>query len=97
MSLEQKQLEAGIDALERQRPLLGDAVVDAALAGLRAKLAALRGAEAAPPAQALRQVSILFLDVVGSTAPARAARDRIAFPERVVDRCQPAGRHAAGD
>ena len=69
MSAELRQLEDGIAAMQAQRAVLGDAVVDAALAGLHARLAALR-ATAAPepePAQALRQVSILFLDVVGST------------------------------
>ena len=68
MSPEQ-QLQAGIAALEAQRALLGDAVVDAALAGLRAKLTALASPPpaSAEPAQSLRQVSILFLDVVGST------------------------------
>ena len=40
-SVEQQQLEAGIRALEAQRGLLGDAVVDAMLALARAKLAAL--------------------------------------------------------
>jgi class 3 adenylate cyclase len=67
MDREQQQLEAGIAALEAQRATLGEAVVDAALEGLKTRLAALRGA-AAEPAQSLRQVSILFLDVVGSTA-----------------------------
>ena len=76
MSAEQQQLEVGIRALEAQRGLLGDAVVDAMLAPARAKLAALAAeafAPAAPaePAQTLRQVSILFLDVVGSTALAQ--------------------------
>jgi class 3 adenylate cyclase len=52
-------IEKAIAALEAQRPLLGDAAVDAAIAPLRAALA---------PAQTLRQVSVLFLDVVGSTA-----------------------------
>jgi class 3 adenylate cyclase/tetratricopeptide (TPR) repeat protein len=66
-------LQAAIAALESQRALLGDAVVDVAVAGLRAQAAqaadAAIGAGAAPaPAQALRLVSILFLDVVGSTA-----------------------------
>ncbi|MDP3835506.1 MAG: adenylate/guanylate cyclase domain-containing protein [Hydrogenophaga sp.] len=70
MSHEQRQLEAGIQALEAQRALLGDAVVDAMLAPARAKLATLSARPAAPPepAQALKQVSILFLDVVGSTS-----------------------------
>ena len=90
MSSEQDQLRAGIAALEAQRALLGDAVVDASLAGLRARLAALTAAEpaadagvapaatpagpaasASEPAQALKQVSILFLDVVGSTSLAQ--------------------------
>ncbi len=68
MSSEQAQLEAGINAFEGQRALLGDAVVDLAVAPLKARLAAL-GAPLPPPvpAQTLRQVSILFLDVVGST------------------------------
>ena len=73
MSPEQQQLQAGITALEAQRAVLGDAVVDASLYALRAKLAALA---APPPAaaeatQTLRQVSILFLDVVGSTTLAQ--------------------------
>jgi predicted ATPase/class 3 adenylate cyclase len=67
MSPEQQQLEAGIAALEAQRALLGDAVVDASVAGLRAKLAALSAPAPSEPAQVLKQVSILFLDVVGST------------------------------
>ena len=63
-----EQLEATIAALEAQRALLGDAVVDAALAPLRRELAA-HAARAEPPAhQQLKQVSVLFLDVVGSTA-----------------------------
>ena len=59
-----KQVQQAIDALEAQRALLGDAVVDAAQQLLRAKLAAL---QADVPAQNLRLVSVLFLDVVGST------------------------------
>jgi predicted ATPase/class 3 adenylate cyclase len=63
MTAERDQLAAGIAALEAQRSLLGDAVADAALAPLRQRLAAL----AAPAEQRLRQVSVLFLDVAGST------------------------------
>jgi class 3 adenylate cyclase/tetratricopeptide (TPR) repeat protein len=66
MSSEAQRLEEGIAALEAQRAQLGDEVVDAALRGLHGRLAALGEAQA-EPAQALRQVSILFLDVVGST------------------------------
>ena len=67
MSTEQQQLEAVISTLEAQRALLGDGVVDTALAPLRAKLSALAAASPAPEAQALRQVTVLFLDIVGST------------------------------
>lgn len=72
MSPEVRELQAGIAALEAQRALLGDAVVDASLAGLRARLAALDPSLApAEPDQQLKQVSILFLDVVGSTTLAQ--------------------------
>ena len=64
MSPEEQRLEAGVAALEAQRALFGDDVTDAAIRGLRDRLAALHGA----PAQSLRQVTILFLDVVGSTS-----------------------------
>lgn len=60
-----------IAALESQRALLGNDVVDAALSGLRSRLAGHQtAASSALPAldQVRKQVSILFLDVVGSTA-----------------------------
>lgn len=63
MSHSAEQLAAAIAALEAQRALLGDAVVDTALAPLREKLAAHQ-----TTAQQLKQVSVLFVDVVGSTA-----------------------------
>ena len=68
MSEERRQLEAAICAIEAQRSVLGDAVVDASVGALRAQLAALAGPTSADSAQTLKQVSILFLDVVGSTA-----------------------------
>jgi class 3 adenylate cyclase len=70
---ERQQLEAAIAALERQRSTLGDAVVEPLAAAARDRLAALTAAvaETSPPAQTLRQVSILFMDVVGSTALAQ--------------------------
>ena len=70
MSNERQQLEAAIAALEHQR-------VDAGGCGGRRAVGlarAIGGATQWPhrrPAQALRQVSILFLDVVGSTALAQ--------------------------
>jgi predicted ATPase/class 3 adenylate cyclase len=54
--------EAAIAALEAQRSALGDAVADAALAPLRERLQTLR----ATPRR--RQATVLFLDIVGSTA-----------------------------
>ena len=66
---EQEQIETGLKALEAQRALLGDAVVEMAAAPLRARLAALR-APAPVPTQQLKQVSVLFIDAVGSTAMA---------------------------
>lgn len=66
-----QQLETSIAALQAQRALLGDEVVDTAVAALRSELAAL---QAEPPAQAeqhLSLVSVLFLDIVGSTALSR--------------------------
>ncbi len=70
MSSEREQLEAIVNGLEARRALLGDAFVDTGLVPLRAELAALAAVQRTPPsvAQTLRQVTILFLDFVGSTA-----------------------------
>jgi len=65
MPTERQQLEAAIAALEAQRPLLGDAVVAMAIAPLRDKLIALRAR--AQGEQQLKTVTILFMDIVGST------------------------------
>ena len=66
---ERHAVEAAIKALQAQRALLGDTVVDTALGPLRERLALLTSPlPGAVPEQALRQVSVLFLDVVGSTA-----------------------------
>jgi class 3 adenylate cyclase/tetratricopeptide (TPR) repeat protein len=71
MSIERQQLEATISALDAQRAVLGATLVDAALRPLHARLAALATAQCDPVgvgvAQTLKQVSVLFLDVVGST------------------------------
>lgn len=67
---EQQQIEAGLAALEAQRALLGDSVVELAAAPLRARLEALRAQQAAAQPQ-LRQVTVLFVDTVGSTAMGR--------------------------
>ena len=62
-----EQLEGTIAALEAQRVLLGDAVVGMALGPLREKLAALKQAAKAGEQQ-LKAVTVLFMDVVGSTS-----------------------------
>lgn len=65
---EQAELAQAIAALEAQRALLGDAVVEIALAPLQEKLAALARAEAEPALQGERKtVSIVLADVKGST------------------------------
>lgn len=61
------QISAAIAVLEAQRAALGDAVVDIALAPLRRELAASHSSES-QSRQQLKQVTVLFVDVVGSTA-----------------------------
>lgn len=61
-------LRAAIAALEGHRAALGDAVVELSVAPLRARLAALLR----PAGLQRRQVAVLFVDVVGSTAMAQA-------------------------
>ena len=68
MSTEQQQLEAALGALEAQRGLLGDAVADAAIAPLRAKLATLAATPPDAVDRTLKLVTVLFLDIVGSTS-----------------------------
>ena len=71
MASTQERLLLAIAQLETQRERLGADVVDLALAPLREKLAREQGGDAEPDAQQmqqLRQVSVLFCDVVGSTA-----------------------------
>ena len=63
---DRQQLEAAIAALEAQRDLVGDAVTNAALAPMRERLSGIQEHE-----QTLRQVTVLFMDVVGSTALSR--------------------------
>lgn len=67
MSSEYQQLQSAIEALQAQRALLGDAVVDASISALQARLSAIAAAVQPEAVQTLRQVSMLFVDVVGST------------------------------
>jgi len=70
MSATIEQLEAAIAALETQRGLLGDAVVEAGTSPMREKLALLRS-QTRVRSQQLKAVSVLFMDIVGSTAMSR--------------------------
>ena len=65
-------LSASIKALEAQRDLLGDVVVDTSLKALGAQLSALEEQVAAQaiPSDERRLVTILFMDMVGSTGMA---------------------------
>ena len=66
------ELEAAVAALEAQRGVLGDGVVDAAVGPMREKLAGLVEAEATPQVQAddgeRKFVTMIFADLSGSTA-----------------------------
>ena len=61
-----EQLEQSLAALEAQRAMLGDAVVDPAIAAIKAQLATL--APASEPEKQRKQVTVLFADVSGFTA-----------------------------
>lgn len=73
MSAEKQQIEQAIAHMESQRSVLGNAVVDAALAALKQQLATLQTIEASAlaPAAALKgerkPVTILFADISGFT------------------------------
>jgi class 3 adenylate cyclase len=60
------QLKTGMAALEAQRAILGDAIVDSALGPMREKLAALEAQSRAD--QQRKQATVLFADVSGFTA-----------------------------
>jgi class 3 adenylate cyclase/tetratricopeptide (TPR) repeat protein len=62
---EREQLEQAITIQESLRAALGDAMVDATITALRAKIAAL---EDAPPTEQRKQASVLFADISGYTA-----------------------------
>jgi class 3 adenylate cyclase/predicted ATPase len=93
MSSEQQQISATIGALEAQRDLLGNSVVETALAPLRQRLSQLLASDTltTPPetVQSRKQVTILFLDVVGSTALSRELdpEDVHALMEGALTRC----------
>jgi class 3 adenylate cyclase len=65
-----EKLRASIAGLEAQREVLGNAIVNPALAALRQQLAGLEDKLTVPaaPAEERRLVSILFIDMMGSTS-----------------------------
>ena len=62
-----EQLEQAIAALQAQRTLLGDAIIDAGVAPMQAKLAALK-IQHQPHAEQRKQVTVLFADISGFTS-----------------------------
>ena len=87
---EREELEAAITALQAQRSVLGDALVEAALGPMRQQLARLSLLlPGAAPEQLLKHVSVLFLDVVGSTALSQHLdpEDVHAVMDGVLERC----------
>lgn len=94
-------LEAAIADLESRRALLGAAVVDAAVATLRAQLEAARAQAAGPAAEPprLRQLSILFADIAGSTALLQAvpADEALALVSPALERFAAVVREAGGE
>ena len=70
LQAQMEKLHASINGLEAQRSVLGDAIVDPALAALRQQLAGLeeQAAAQAAPVEERRIVTILFIDMVGSTS-----------------------------
>ncbi|MCP4536631.1 MAG: adenylate/guanylate cyclase domain-containing protein [Chloroflexi bacterium] len=67
---EREQLEQAVAHIESQRAMLGDAAVNAALVGLRQKLAALEQTRTPTPALTgeRKAVTVMFADLSGFTA-----------------------------
>jgi len=72
LQAQMEKLRLSINGLEAQRSVLGDEIVNPALAALREKLTVLEEQVAAQalPAEERRIVTILFIDIVGSTSMA---------------------------
>ena len=82
---DREQLEQAIAALEAQRPILGDDVVETSLIALRKQLGEL---EATGKAQHRKLVTILFMDTVGSTEMVRVLdpEDNLAIMDTALHR-----------
>ena len=72
LQLQMEELRTSINGLEAQRARLGDAIVNPALKSLRGQLAVIEEQAAAQslPGEERRLVTILFMDMVGSTSRA---------------------------
>ncbi len=68
MAIKRTELEAAIASLEAQRSALGEAALELALAPLRASLAEVLATLRSTGEARLTPVTILFVDIVGSTA-----------------------------
>ncbi len=96
-------IAAAIADLDARRAALGDAVVDAAIAALRSQIAAAPVPAPAAPGPAaeprLRQVSILFADIVDSTALLQrlAAEEALEVVAGALERFAAAVRDAGGE
>jgi class 3 adenylate cyclase/tetratricopeptide (TPR) repeat protein len=84
---ERQQLQQAMAALEAQRAVLGDAVVAAALASMQEKLAKLDALEGEKAPQ-LKFVTILFMDIAGSTRMSQGldAEDTLAVMDGALQR-----------
>jgi predicted ATPase/class 3 adenylate cyclase len=91
-----EQIEKAIAALEAQRPLLGDAVIDTAVTPLRQKLATLT--HTPPESDELKRVSILFADVSGYTAMSEKLEpeEAAAIMNRLFEELTAAIKHYSG-
>jgi class 3 adenylate cyclase/predicted ATPase len=69
---ERQRLADAIAALEGQRAVLGDAVVDLSIAPLRERLGALDADVERPPEESRKLVTVLFADLAGFTAMSEA-------------------------
>ncbi len=94
---ERQQLEQAIAAQESLRGTLDDAIIDATIATLKEKLAALTP----PPQQQRKLATILFMDIAGSTALAQSLdpEEQMALVDpiltRFADRVEEFGGHVA--
>jgi class 3 adenylate cyclase/tetratricopeptide (TPR) repeat protein len=83
---EKEDLQRAIIAQESLRGIIDDHIIDATLAALREKLAALPHSQ--PASQQRKQVTVLFMDIVGSTTIVRDLdpEDNLAIMDTALER-----------